>query len=318
MVRVTSIIDNIIKAYSKKTKISKEEMQYLYSGMKSTLANKFSILLIARLGREPSDFKPGGKRNSPFMIPEREAPIVQALLYHAVNPNPSEQDQLICDWLTTTGISVTDYERVHDLHSAIETILVDLECDDEIDKVTHEEWMRAIDISIEFEKAIAIEKRVEEMEKMLKWAAILDVPGNGQIIENCEDGSRTFIYNPSQYLYDLEDRPISQIAEECGSMEEFSILLQNVYACIRKVIRMKAIKNIETIAAFKLLPNTQHIENGFHTTDQIASEYYTYYKNIYLILQKYPQECLKIEQKVGITDLLDFLKIDPQLPAHLK
>ncbi len=314
MKRFTEIKDLIIKEYNTDPKLKKiQDIRDRYRGMYNTLDNRFNTLLIARLGRDAADFKPGGTQGSPLMIPDRDVPIVHAILRSSVNPKPTDQDKLIQKWLKPTGISKTDYEQIHDLHSAIETILLDLEYDNKIDDVTHEEWMRAIDISIGFDRAIAIQKNIVQMDCLMRWAAVLDLPGNGQIIENDADGSRHFIYNSHQYLYNVEERPISQIAEKCGSTEDFSILFQTILNSILVIIRSKAISTLKTVAALKRRSDAEHIEDGFHTTEQIASEYYTYYRNIYLLLKDCPDICSKIEKDEGITNLLDFLKIPPEI-----
>ena len=251
-------------------------MKDLFSGKESTLSNKFCILLMTSLARNAEEFKPGGKPNSPYEIPDRDVPIVHALLKSAGSPNPPEKDLLISDWLTPTGIPSTDYDRIHDLHSAVEEILTDLEQNDEIDDVTHNEWMRAIDISIGFDKAIAMLNRIKELELLMKWATILDVPGNNEVVINGEDGTRQYLHNPTVFLYDVTERPISQIAEECNSLDEFSFLLQSVYLNIQSIIAKKAKYILCRTAACSRMPGVEHITDAFATSEQIASEYYAF------------------------------------------
>ena len=60
-----------------------------------------------------------------------------------------------------------------------------------------------------------------------------------------------------------------------------------------------------------------HITNAFQTSEQVASEYYTYYRNIYQLLNENPKICSDVESEANIKDLLNFLRIDPQLPNYL-
>ena len=272
----------------------------------------------SRGASDTADFKSGSSYNSPIVIPECDVPIIYALLRRAVAVDPTEDEKLLSEWLTSTGISPSDYERIHDLHSFIYSILSELEMNDEISDVTREAWIRAIDISLGFDKAITIQKCIVQMEDLMAFAAVLDVPGRNEVILEKEDGSRMFFYNPQQYLYDVNTRPISKIDEGCGSIDEFSILFQSVLSSIKKIIMFKVIQTLETIAKTNKLPNAEHITKDFKTKETIASEYYTCYNSIYHLLKGNPDLCNEIEQRTGIQNILQYLQIDPSLPDYLK
>ena len=317
-IKLRAIFERICDSYNIGNDKKKEEKKQLRTGMISTLKNKFAVLLNIRLARDTADFKSGSSYNSPIVIPECDAPIIYALLRRAVAVDPTEDEKLLSEWLTPTGISPSDYERIHDLHSFVYSILSELEMNDEINDVTREEWIRAIDISIGFDKAITIQKCILQMEDLMAFAAVLDVPGRNEVILEKEDGSRMFFYNPQQYLYDVNTRPVSKIAEGCGSIDELSILFQSVLNSIKNIIMFKVIQTLETIANTKKFSNAEHITEAFKTKETIASGYYTYYNSIYLLLKRNPDLCNEIEQRTGIPNILEYLQIDHSLPEYLK
>ncbi len=321
-VRITQIYNQICDSYKIGEGLLKEEKKRLRAGMKSTLQNKFNILLVNILARNISDFKKGQGSNSPILIPERDSPVIYALLRSAVAPDPCNEEQLLSDWLTPSGIPPTDYNRIFQLHFIVNDILESLVGLYAIDEVTHKEWIRSVDISINFDKAVTILNSVKDLDMLMTYAAILDSPVDYSRIYTNEDGTKRFIrepiFDPVLLQNNIETLPVSRLADQCNSLEDFSILIQAILCCLQNKIADRSLQMLVYVSHFMNTLKSTHIEDAFQSNELIASEYYVYYRNIYSFLKNHPNICTKIEKEMGVDNLLEFFEIHHSLPDYLK
>ena len=295
-------LSQITKEIYKEKISNKKEID---DSFKRTMRVKFDFLMNRVVMRSKLDLRIKGKD----MIPKRDKSIVKALLIKSYYPMCKEdKDQIFIDWFNNS-IEETDFERIIRLGLQVE-FLMDEVCDHDwdIDDVTKDEWINAIESSINLSRALSVKKFAYEMIQLYDSSNVLnhDIPF-GDIIKENEYGKRVYAWKGLQPNIDMS-LSLSEVLKGCFSQEEYVNLVLQLLFVILQDSQDKTINFIKAYAEIKKLSEVSSADELIGN-DSLASEYTKFFQNIYEYLYDRPKFTKKIENEIGTEGLLEFFKM---------
>lgn len=269
------------------------------------IRKKFDFLMNRVVMRSKLDFRFKDKDR----IPKRDKSIVKALLSKSyIYTNKGEVDLIFVDWFNNS-IEETDFERIIRLGLQVE-FLIDEVCDYDwdIDDVTKDEWVNAIESSINLSRALSVKKFAYEMIRLYDSSNVLnhDIPF-GDIIKENEYGKRVYVWKGLQPDIDMS-LPLSEVLKDCFSQEEYVNLVLKLLFVIVLDAKDKTVNFIKAYAELKELSKISSADELIGN-DSLASEYTKFFQNIYEYLYDRPPLTKEIEDEIGTKNLLEFFKM---------
>ncbi len=270
-----------------------------------TMRAKFNFIMNRVVMRSKLDLRIKGKN----MIPKKDKSIVKSLLIKSYSTlQKKDENHIFIDWFNNR-IDETDFDRIIWLGLQIE-LLMDEVCNNDwdIDNVTKDEWVNAIESSINLSRALSIKKFEDVMMKLYDSSNVLnhDIPFGDMIREN-EYGKRVYAWKGIHPNIDMS-LPLSEVLKGCFSQEEYVNLVLQLLFVILQDSQDKTIDFIKAYAEIKKLSEVSRADELFGN-DSLASEYTKFFQNIYEYLYDRPDLTKKIENEIETEKLLEFFKM---------
>lgn len=192
-VSLSEVTDEIFKEYTSYPK-GKDSFE-------RTMRAKFDFLMNRVVMRSKLDLRFKGKDR----IPKRDKSIVKALLIKSYFPDKDDDDHIFVKWFNSS-VKETDYDRIILLgYRADYLISEEVYYEDwDLYKVTTDEWIAAIESSINLSRALSIRKIENELMRLYDSSNVLnhDIPFGDMIREN-EHGKRVYVWKGLQPNIDM-------------------------------------------------------------------------------------------------------------------
>lgn len=288
--------------------IYKEQLsstQTLDDSFRKSISNKFNFLMNRVVMRSKLDWRFKKKDR----IPLRDKSIVKTMLIKSYFPQKEDADFLFIKWFNDS-IEETDLDTIIELGSRVENLIKDEVAyeDWDLDDVTIDEWVSAIQSSINYSRALSVKNFEYHMMCLYDSSNVLnhDIPFGDLIREN-EYGKRSYGWKGLHPNFDMS-LPLNEILKGCFSQEDYANLVMKLMLVIMHDSNEKTINFIKAYAGIKKMSGYDCVDELIEN-DTLASEYPKFFQNIYEYLYDRPKLTNEIEEEVGTENLLDFFKM---------
>lgn len=296
-VSLSEITDEIFKEYTSYPK-GKDSFE-------RTMRAKFDFLMNRVVMRSKLDLRFKGKDR----IPKKDKSIVKALLIKSYFPDNDDDGDIFIKWFNSS-IKETDYDSIILLgYRADYLISEEIYYEDwDLDKVTRDEWITAIESSINLSRALSIRKIEDELMRLYDASNVLnhDIPF-GDIISTNKYGYRSYLWKNFRPDIDM-NLPLNEILKGCCSQEDYTSLVLQLLLIMSQDARRKTNDFIKAYAELKKKYGCSFADELLGK-DSLASEYIKFFQNIYEYLHDRPNLTKAIESEIGTEKLLEFFKM---------
>lgn len=269
----------------------------------SLLRKKFNYLINNILFQNREDFKERGRVN----VPLTDAPVIRELLIKAVSED--KKDELFVDWFNGK-IKSTDYMKIYMLRPTVYLLINRLFRKGEIGGVTADEWISAIDASLNYDSAISSMRIQSEIAKFCTHAIALNHNiGFGDIVVQTDLGEKFYASIGKTMTIDVETTPLGEVIRSATSQNDYMNILLLTLTLLEEDAKKKGIEYIEFWAHYKESCNYTVATEALEQVGSMASEYVSWFQRVYEFLSNDPLLCQKIEEETNSKNLLEFFKM---------